>query len=133
MVICLCNKKVLDGDLVDYGVISWRSFELPRVRRSSLSAESQACAAAAAELLMMKTFLSLMIDPEQDPRDSRTASWVGDSALVIDAKALYDIVKKTGWAAGSPDKRVAIEVEMLREEIERLCLQGRVVLALPRQ
>ena len=40
--------------------------------------------------------------------------------MVIDAKALYDTVKKTGWAAGSPFKRVAIEVEMLREEIERL-------------
>ena len=120
VVICLCNKSVLNGDLVDYGIISWRSFKLPRVCRSSLSAESQACTAAADELLMMKTFLSLMVDPEQDPRDSRTAKWICESALVIDAKALYDMVKKTGWASGSPDKRVAIEVEMLREEIERL-------------
>ncbi|CAJ1339244.1 unnamed protein product, partial [Effrenium voratum] len=42
--IVACNEEALIGKAVPYTLVSWRSFKLPRVCRSSLAAEAQACA-----------------------------------------------------------------------------------------
>ena len=62
--------------------------------------------------------------PKQDPRDPATTSWILPSALALDDKSLYDMVTKTGSAAGSQDKQMAIEVEVLKEEMKSMKLNG---------
>ena len=46
-VIIMTNVKVLEGKSVPYSVVAWRSYKLPRVCRSSLSAEARAFGQAA--------------------------------------------------------------------------------------
>ena len=54
-VISLINTKVLEGKSAPYSIVAWRSYKLPKVCRSSLSAEAQSCATALDELMMVKT------------------------------------------------------------------------------
>ena len=125
-VILLTSNKALEGEATDYNLLSWRSFKLTRVCRSSLAAEAQACASAVDELMLLKTMISLMRDPDQDPKDPATARWLGQSAVVIDAKALYDSLKKKGFSS-QQDRRSAIEIMCIQQEIERLGTQLRWV------
>ncbi|CAE7647792.1 GIP [Symbiodinium sp. CCMP2592] len=118
-VLVLTTRAALEGKRVPYNLLSWRSFRLPRVCRSSLAAESQASAFALDELMMAKTMLALMFDPRLDPRAPSTAKDFGTSALVIDAKALYDAILKKGFTSGQ-DKRSAIEIRCVQEELRAL-------------
>ncbi|CAE7354048.1 GIP [Symbiodinium microadriaticum] len=113
------SRKALEGKRVAYNLLSWRSFRLPRVCRSSLAAESQASAFAMDELMMAKTMFALMFEPRLDPRATSTARDFGDSALVIDAKALYDSLRKANFTSGQ-DKCSAIEIRCVQEEIRSL-------------
>ena len=79
--VLLTNKAALDGKQVRYNVLSWRSFKLTVVRRSSLAAEAQSLAAALGEMMLVRTLISLMVYPGQDPR--------------APARALYDALQKT--------------------------------------
>ena len=117
-VICLTSTDVLQGKSVPYSVIAWRSHKLTRVCRSSLSAESQACATALDELLMMKTMLALLRDPNADPRDHKVSADICESAIVIDAKGLYDALQKEGIGSAA-DKRAGIEIMCIKEELVR--------------
>ena len=118
-VIVLTSKKALKGEQVAYNLLSWRSFKLNRICRSSLSAESQACATALDELMMIKTMVALILDPNKDPLLPQTAADCGESAIIIDAKALYDSLKKDGIGSAA-DKRAGIEILCIKEEIQRL-------------
>ena len=86
---------------------SWRSFKLTRVCRSSLAAE--AAATALDELMMIKTIVATMLKPSLDPRAPATARWPGCAALFVDAKGLYDAVRKPGFTS-QQDKRAAVEI-----------------------
>ena len=119
LLVVMTSKKVLSGETVPYSVLSWRSHKLQRVCRSSLAAEAQGLATALDELVMVKTMVSLMLDPRQDPRAPETAQWPGSSVAVIDAKALYDALKKPGFTS-SQDKRTAIEILCVQDELKRL-------------
>jgi hypothetical protein len=92
--ILLCHKQVMLGEKSDFIVIDWRSWKLPRVSRSSLASEAQAAAGGADALEFAKCFWSLSLDDRRDPRADYTMQVLGPSAIVIDAKALYDAAKK---------------------------------------
>ncbi|CAL1148549.1 unnamed protein product [Cladocopium goreaui] len=117
-VIILTNTKVLEGKSVPYSIVAWRSYKLPRVCRSSLSAEAQSCATALDELMMVKTMLALMRYHDADPRQDSTAADICSSAIVIDAKGLYDAINKDGINS-SLDKRAGIEIMCIKEELVR--------------
>ncbi|CAJ1379598.1 unnamed protein product, partial [Effrenium voratum] len=115
-IIMACNKKMLHGECERYTLLSWRSFRLQRVCRSSLSAESQACSTALDELTLTKLFYSLMLNPDQDLRKSETVQAAGESAMVVDARALYDATQReTIQNAG--DKRAAIQILCIKDAL----------------
>ena len=117
--IVMTSREILQGAPLDYNIVGWRSFKLPRVCRSSLSAEGQACSTALDELMMLKTMVSLMLQPDLDPKDPETAASFGESAIVIDAKGLFDAMKKDCIGSGA-DKCAAIDILCIREELARL-------------
>ena len=125
-IIVMASKQILEGKACGYNIVGWRSFKLSRVCRSSLSAEGQGCSTALDELMMLKTMCSLMFFPDQDPRDAGTAASFGSSAIVIDAKGLYDALQKDCIGSGS-DKRAAIDILCIKEELSRLQCQLRWV------
>ena len=117
-IVVLTSARALQGEAVEYNILGWRSFRLTRVCRSSLSAESQGCSGALDELMMLKTMLALLLDPSLDPKSEETAAGF-TSAVVIDAKGLYDALQKDCIGSGA-DKSAAIDIMRSKEEIQRL-------------
>ena len=124
--IVAADPAVLDGKAVPYSVVSWRSFKLPRVARSSLSAEAKACAMALDELLYIKMMYGLLLNPHQSAKDVAAAAGGIKCAIVTDAKALYDAVKRENIQQ-SLDKRAALEIMCIKEMISELKAQWRWV------
>ena len=91
-----CHGKVLRGEESDFGVIAWNSFKPMRLSESSLRAESSWSSRHG---------------------DERGVLAAGGSALVIDAKALYDAAQKESITSFQ-DRRTAIEGLALRERME---------------
>ena len=112
----LAPKEILDGETTNYIILDWRSFRLPRVSRSSLNAESQACAAAMDSLEYTRTLIQGSLNADytlQSPGE-----WViSKTALVVDAKALYDSIRAEVPQL-SGDKRTKIEVMIVKEKMQ---------------
>ena len=66
--ILLTHKKALQGERTNYNIMSWRSFKLPRVCRSSLSAEAQACSAAVDEMTLLRAMIIADVRPSPGPQ-----------------------------------------------------------------
>ena len=126
IIVILTSKEILAGKTVPYSVLSWRSSKLQRVCRSSLSAEAQSCSQAVDELAMIRTMIALTLDYTKDPRRDETAASCGKGVIVTDAKALFDSLRKPNFSS-SQDKRTAIEVLCIQDEIRRQKLELRWV------
>ena len=117
--VAMTNKKVADGMEGHYNIIDWRSWKLARVARSTLSAESQAASEAADALLFATTFWNLIWQPWLPWDKLTTAQIPVQPRLVIDAKALYDLlIKEEVQAANNTDKRTAIEVLVTQDKLK---------------
>ena len=115
-IIVIVPKTAFDDVLCDYAVMDWRSFKLHRVAKSSLCAETQAAADAADALEFVKTFWSLLDKPDISPLDISLRT-KHPSALVVDAKALYDAIHKEAPLQGAANKRTGIELLVLRQTL----------------
>lgn len=124
-VIVLTHRDILKGVKCEFCTVSWRSFKLPRVCRSSLSAESQSMASALEEMLLVKLILKMLFNPNMSV-DSAQKNLVMDAAVVTDCKALYDLISRDGIQA-SLDKRVAIEGLVIKDLLRQLHAQLRWV------
>lgn len=87
----LVPRTSFDDKEFDYSVLDWRSYKLRRISRSSLNAETQAAADAADALEYVKVFWNLIHYPKCDVLDPMLRTHA-PSALVVDAKSLYDTV-----------------------------------------
>ena len=117
-IILACDKSVHNGEKVPASTISWRSFKLPRVCRSSLAAECQATATALEEMYMAKTFLEVLKFPMEVLKNIKD-NLSGPSAMVTDCKALYDAVYRETIQQAT-DKRVAIEGLVIKDTLRSL-------------
>ena len=122
----LVHKDVRMGSEGYYNVVDWRSWKLPRVARSSLSAESQAASEAADTLLYTCTFWRLLWMPYLDLEAVSTARLHCAPCLIIDAKALYDLLSRLEASSpGGADKRTAIEVLVTQDKLR--CAQAQTL------
>ena len=117
------SDKVLTGEKCPMSTVSWRSFRLPRVCRSSLAAECQALATALEELMMVKAFLSKLQQPEKQLKDIKD-NLKSECAVVTDCKALYDCVKRETIQQAT-DKRVAIEALVIKDLLKDMSCEFR--------
>ena len=109
-----------------YNVIDWRSWKLARVCRSTLAAESQAASEAADALLFVNTFWNLLWRPWLPLDNLQTAKATIRPKLVIDAKALYDLLDRPQIQANSnTDKRTMIEALVTQDKIK--CCNGKTL------
>jgi len=119
MMVLILLKTAFDDKSVEYAMLDWRSWKLARVARSSLNnAETQAAAEAADALEYVKTFWNLLHQPDQHVMASslRTAC---PSALAIDAKSMYDAVKKDTAIQSASCKRTAVELVVLKQTLRQ--------------
>ena len=113
------NKKVTEGHEGWYNVLDWRSWKLASVARSTLGAESQEASEAADALLFASTFWNLVWSPWLPLDDAATAKLPSSARLVVDAKALYDLLTEDEVQAGTgSDKRTTIEVLVTQDKLK---------------
>ena len=116
----LTTNKILQIK-INYHVLEWRSFKLPRVARSSLSAEAQVCGQSADIAEYIARFWCCLRRPTKKLRDCMDKVSTLKPCFITDAKALYDSYHKEGLAGSSSvDKRTGLEIRVAREQISSL-------------
>ena len=119
----LVNQSLLtSSEEGEYHVIDWRSFKTPRVARSSLGAEAQAGGQAADSVDFACRFWQHLLQPNLRLQDLIEAKSTLKPVLVTDAKALYDSYHREGISSSVIDKRVSLEIRVMKERME--CLGG---------
>ena len=114
----LAHISVLDGAPARFHVLDWRSYRLPRVARSTLACESQAASEATDSHLFAATFLSAMLKPSYSFYDKDPYAWQNSSAVVVDAKALYDVLYRDELQANAgTDKRTYLEALVIKDKL----------------
>jgi len=105
-----------NGCWTDMSLVAWGTGKLPRVARSSLSAEVQQACIAEEE-----TFLVRLMWAEINGVDSMTADDIVNAVPAFqttDAKALFDAVKSETSALGLKERRSGIELLALKENLK---------------
>ena len=97
----------------------WKSFRLPRVVSSTLSAEAQSMSVASSMLEWTNLILSEALDGSRCPQSLWGSLGNRLTMLVTDCKSLYDHLS----SQSSPtldDRRTAIDIVILRDSIRRM-------------
>ena len=118
-VIVLIHGDLLkpDGPEGAYHIVDWKSQKTPRVARSSLGAEAQAGGQACDALEHVCVFWSCLHDPRQKLKDLLDCKSPLAPTMVTDAKALYDSFHREGYSNSVVDKRVSLEVRVMKERL----------------
>ncbi|CAK0887466.1 unnamed protein product, partial [Prorocentrum cordatum] len=129
--IVLAPLSFLSGSTETVAPISWRSCKLPRVARSSTSAEVQMMTETLDEISYVRLFI---YELECGQVDYTNKQHVNDAisscpgVLVTDGKSGYDAIEKSESAGlGLRDKRTSIECLGIRQQKEQTALQIRWV------
>ena len=113
-------KKIFSEE-TSYHLIEWRSFKLPRVARSSLSAEAQAFGQAADMVEFICRYWMCLFNPPDKLKDCLDQKSDLEPVMVTDAKALYDSYNKEGLTGSSSvDKRTSLEIRVGKEQLQAL-------------
>ena len=118
--VALVHKAMLEeGAPGKYHVLDGRSFKLPRVARSTLAAESQAALGAADSHLFASTFLRAIVQPHHSFDEPSVFPWLDPGALIVDAKALFDVFHRDELQATSgSDKRTYLECLTIKDKLK---------------
>ncbi|CAE7934323.1 RE1 [Symbiodinium sp. KB8] len=123
LLLCLCDKDVLEQKPGKTWIIEWSSKKLRRVVRSSTAAETLAAQNGLDSIEFAQAFLQEVLFG-MSPRQFQ--QWVPEtqSGLVIDSKSLYDALTRSACSSAlAMEKRLAIDYA-----IARACLAERNVL-----
>ena len=130
----LCHENGLqENKRVKSNLLWWRSGRLQRVVNSTLAAETQSLSRGMGDLLWTMVLFEELQDESFSIREwpqrlsgkdvlalasSRSSETLKGSLAVVDAKSLYDqLCKET---IGGQDKRTAIEIQIIREDLASL-------------
>ena len=117
--VAITHKDVTTGKPGPYVLVDWRSWKLPRVARSSLSAEAQAASETADILMYDIIFWQLIWHPDLPINDTAACQLTHPPCLVTDAKGLYDLLTKPELQPSSgADKRTSIEVLVAQDKLK---------------
>ena len=129
-VIAATTPEILKGNVAPTVPVAWRSGKLPRVARSSLSAETQACSEAEEELMYVRFQWYEMCGHPVDLRKAAETARNIAGVIVTDARSLYDILHKedlNSSAGGLREKYTALEALSLVERIRLAATEVRWV------
>ena len=130
----LCHEAGLqENQRVKTNLLWWRSARLQRVVNSTLAAETQSLSRGLGDMLWIMVLFEELKDEKFSIREwpqrlsgievmamasSSSSESLKGSLVVVDAKSLYDqLCKET---IGGQDKRTAIEIQIIREDLNSL-------------
>ena len=125
------HKDLLAGKCAATNLLHWRSGKLQRTVGSTLAAETQSLARGVGDLLWMIAMYLELTEPSFQLREWR--KFIGrvgytafskyekteemqDALALVDAKSLYDLLIHE--TTGGTDRRNALDVQVLREELK---------------
>ena len=122
-----------EGLRVKTNLLAWRSGRIQRVVNSTLAAETQSLSKGMGDLLWMMVLFEEMQDESFTLRtwperlgmqqvmamvSASSSTELRNSLAIVDAKSLYDYLSRD--TIGGQDKRTAIEVQIIREDLASL-------------
>ena len=114
LVLCLCERKVLEQQLGTTWIIEWASKKLRRVVRSSTAAETLAAQNGLDAIEFAQAFLQELIHGMQ-PKDFQMWKPEHPSGLVVDSKSLYNALTRSACSTAlAVEKRLAIDYAIAR-------------------
>ena len=119
-VVSFTNQNMDQGADCPWTPAFWKSFRLPRVVNSTLSAEAQAMSVASSMAEWTLLLLNEAMDGPQFPHTFWQATSQRLVIVVTDCKSLYDHIR----SPSSPtleDKRTSIDIIILRDSLGRMC------------
>ena len=120
-ILMLINEQLMTSpEEGDYHVIDWRSFKTPRVSRSSLGAEAQAGGQASDAVDFACRYWHHMLQPDLPLKDLLKVTSTLKPVIITDAKALYDSYHREGTSSSVVDKRVSLEIRVMKERLQDL-------------
>ena len=115
-----CDPRILDGSPSKVCPVSWKSGRLPRVARSSLSAEIQAFSIAEEELMLVRMEWIEMCGETVPIHDPISVLPMVRGALVTDARSLFDVIQKgPGMAGCLKEKYSILDMMSVFQRLER--------------
>ena len=106
----LVPSSTFEGVESEYHLVDWRSFKLPRVARSSLSAEAQAAGQACDALEFACRFWEHLLHPRAPLQELLAMPSSLSPTMITDAKALFDSFHREGLSGNLVDKRAGLEI-----------------------
>ncbi|CAK0841512.1 unnamed protein product, partial [Prorocentrum cordatum] len=106
------------GTPTPFVAMEWASKKLQRLCRSSLSAEAQAAASGADSLMWVKVSLAWNLHPDMELEEAMV--YLEESPFITDAKCLYDASRSSTAGLGIMEKRTAIEVKIVNEQMTEI-------------
>ena len=116
----LVPKGVFEGEEHPYHVVDWRSAKLPRIARSSLSAEAQAAGQSVDAVDHLCVHWGHILNPHTPLAELMAQPSPLEPTLVTDAKALYDSYQREALGNNLTDKRTGLEVKVMKERLQGL-------------
>ena len=114
----MVHKNVANGAEGHINVIDWRSWKLAGIARSTLAAEFQASSEAADSLLFMSTFWNFIWRRWLPLDQVETTYLVNHLKLMVDAKALYNLlVRPKLQAINNINKKIIMEVLVSQDKL----------------
>ena len=121
------------GQKVKTNLLWWRSAKLQRVVNSTLAAETQSLSKGIGDLLWMKVLIRELSEEKFNIKEwpaqlasERVLALAKDTSsqelqeclAIVDAKSLFDHLSKE--SIGGQDKRTAIEIQIIRQELAQM-------------
>ena len=122
-VVSLTSKAINMGKECAWTPVFWRSFKLPRVVSSTLSAEAQSMSVASSMCEWTMLILGEALDGFRCPH-SFWHSTGREAILLTDCKSLYDHLQSPSTPA-LDDRRTSIDIIIIKDSIRRLGAQLR--------
>ena len=123
----LTDKKFADGNDSPVSFVGWKSYKLPRVVSSTLAGEAQCFSSASGIAEWCMLILSEALDGSFSLQNVDEVLQRRSPIGMSDCRSLYDHLITLGCGGTLDDKRVAIDVAVIRQSIARSRLQPRCV------
>jgi hypothetical protein len=120
-IIFVTNPELLENQKAVVAPIAWTSKKVPRIVRSTLSAEAAALSNSVDRLLWIRMMWAWISDPNCEwSNPEHVLEGQTKSAVVTDCRSMYDILTRTAVPSCS-EHRTTIECLLIRERLKANC------------
>ncbi|CAE7504711.1 RE1 [Symbiodinium sp. CCMP2592] len=121
--VMLFDDKLLDGERSRGSILEWRSQSCKRVCRSTFGAETMAAIEGMEGAQYVRALLASLLAGRLVRHEEARKRW--PLLCATDCKSLYDHLHKTGMAKIPTDRRLAIDLVAMRQELAAECWNRR--------